>query len=303
VNRSVLSKLALFALAFATVTLFAQPSPSSVTSPTPRKTITAVFWNIQWFPGRRPNANRYEELRQLDSVHRDMIQFDSDLIGMEEVRDAQHAALAVQSLPGFKIDVCSNFPPHEDQQGTQQLAIASRLQPISAWAESWKRGRAMTPPRGFAFAAYQVAFRQVLLVYVVHLKSNRGRLREDMVIREESIRQLLSHIRAMTDIYGKLGASTCIVGGDFNTSPDDKRFALERTTRQLLTQGFTWSWQNVPLASRITLPPNKLYPAACFDHIFYRGAALQRAWVVKTSMQSSDHRAIEAIIDLAPAAP
>ena len=107
------------------------PSPSSPFA-NASTTITAAFWNIQWFPGRRPNASRHEENRQIRAVHRDLGQLNADIIGLEEVRDFEHASVAIEPLSTFKIDVCSNFPPREGQQEGQQIAIASRLQPISA---------------------------------------------------------------------------------------------------------------------------------------------------------------------------
>ena len=152
--------------------------------------LRAAFWNIKWFPGGRPNAYRAEERQQIDSVQQDITKLNADVIGFEEVRSWDAAALAVKSLPGFKVDVCANFPPREGQTETQQVAITSRLQPMSAWAEEWKAGSAITPPRGFAFAAYQLAPKQLLLVYGLHLKSNRGEAIEDIAIREESMRQL-----------------------------------------------------------------------------------------------------------------
>ena len=284
--------------AFIAATIFAQTSPSPTAAP--KNCFTIVYWNIQWFPGRRPNGSIREQTRQIESVHRDLAQLDADIIGMEEVRDFAHAEVAIEPLPGFKVDVCSNFPPREGQNVAQQVAIASRLQPISAWAEQWKAGAAITPPRGFAFAAYQFAPNELLLVYALHLKSNRGGLRENIVVREESIHQLLAHMDAMKHAYGKLGNLHWIVGGDFNTTPGDSRFSSEKTTRDLLGKGFRWAWQNVPRKSRITLPPNRLYPAACFDHIFYRGVRLQRTRVVNTSPPSSDHHAIEATFVLNP---
>ena len=287
----------ILALCFCASTVVEQPtfSPSPVPPPI---TITATFWNVQWFPGRRPNASRAEENRQIRAVHGDLAQMNSDLIAFEEVRDFEHAQLAVKPLNGFKVDVCSNFPPREGQKEAQQIAIASRLQPLSAWAEAWKPGAAITPPRGFAFAAYQLAPRQVLLVYALHLKSNRGEIHEDMRIREESMQQLLSHMKAMNNAYGKLGALTWIVGGDFNTAPDDPRFASEKTVPNLLADGFRWCWEGIPFASRITLPADLRYPAASFDQIFYRGATLAKAWVANTSPQSSDHRAVNATLKL-----
>ena len=271
------------------------PPPQPAASPS---TITVTFWNVQWFPGRRPNASRAEENRQIRTVHGDVAQLNSDLIALEEVRDFEHAALAVQPLTGFKVDVCSNFPPREGQKEAQQVAITSRLQPLSAWAELWKPGTAITPPRGFAFTAYQLSPRQLLLVYALHLKSNRGEIHEDMRIREESMQQLLSHMKAMNNAYNKLGALSWIVGGDFNTAPDDPRFASEKTLPNLRADGFRWGWDGIPFASRITVPADMRYPAASFDQIFYRGASVTKAWVGNTSAQSSDHRAVNATLTL-----
>jgi endonuclease/exonuclease/phosphatase family metal-dependent hydrolase len=282
---------ALFLTFLFAAALFAQPNPSPSGSP---PTITATFWNVQWFPGRRPNASRAEVNRQIRAVHDDLAQNKSDLIAFEEVRDSEHAALAVKSLAGFKVDVCSSFPPREGQNEAQQVAITSRLQPLSAWSELWKPSGAIVPPRGFAFAAYQLAPRQLLLVYALHLKSNRGELREDIRIREESMQQLLAHMKAMERAYGKLGALSWIVGGDFNTAPDEPRFASEKTISSLRAAGFRWSWEGIPFTSRITVPADLRYPAACFDQIFFRGATLTKAWVANTSPQSSDHRAINA---------
>lgn len=271
----------------------ASPIPAPVSDKSGRS-ISAAFWNIKWFPGGRPNAYQGEEVRQIRAVHADIGKLDADVIGFEEVRDWDSAALAVRPLPGFKVDVCSTFPPREGQTDTQQVAIVSRLEPMSAWAEQWKAGGAITPPRGFAFAAYQIAPRQMLLVYVLHLKSNRGELVENIAIREEAMRQLLAHIREMEIAYGKQGAVTCLVGGDFNTAPDDPRFKEEKTTATLSAAGFRWCWQEIPMANRVTLPPDKRFPAACFDHIFYRGATLRKAEALNTAEASSDHRAIRA---------
>jgi endonuclease/exonuclease/phosphatase family metal-dependent hydrolase len=271
------------------------PSPQPAASP---PTITATFWNVQWFPGRRPNASRGEENRQVRAVHTDLAQLNSDIIALEEVRDSTHAALAVKPLTGFKVDVSSNFPPREGQKEAQQVAITSRLQPLSAWSELWKPSGAIVPPRGFSFAAYQFAPRQLLLVYALHLKSNRGEIREDIRIREESMQQLIAHMKAMENAYGKLGALSWIVGGDFNTAPDEPRFAGEKTVPSLRAAGFRWGWEGIPFTSRITVPSDLRYPAACFDQIFFRGATLVKAWVANTSPQSSDHRAVNAVLTL-----
>ena len=292
-NRSCLSAAVVFLLSASA--LLAQTSPSPATaSGDVESTVNVAFWNIKWFPGGRPNAYKGEEVRQIRAVHEDITKLDADVIGFEEVRDWQSAGLAVKPLPGFKVDVCSNFPAREGQGVSQQVAIVSRLQPMSAWAEEWKAGGAITPPRGFAFAAYELAPRKILLVYALHLKSNRGEVVENVAIREESMRQLLVHMEDMEAAYGKLGAITWVVGGDYNTAPDDLRFKEEKTMKSLTDQGFRWTWEGMPLEQRVTLPPDKRFPAACFDHILYRGATLKKAEALPTSDTSSDHRAIRA---------
>ena len=214
----------LFAFLIAGILLGQDTSaPSTSTSP-----LRLAFWNIQWFPGRHPSASPKEEEKQIASVQEDMRAINPDIIGMEEVRDFAKATLAVASLPGFKVDVISNFPPREGQDIGQQIAIASRFAPMSAWVEKWQTAGALVPPRGFAFAAYQLGPRHLLLVYAMHLKSNRGQIAEDIAIREESARQLRAHMSAMNDAYGKLGSLSWVVGGDFNTAPDDRRFARDR---------------------------------------------------------------------------
>src|SRR5438046_801584 len=260
--------------------------------------VRVAFWNIQWFPGRHPFATASSERAQIASVHRDTPKINVDVLGMEEVRDFSKATIAVSPLAGMKVDVVSNFPPREGQDAGQQVAIVSRFQPLSAWVEMWKPNGALIPPRGFAFAAYEVAPRHVLLVYAIHFKSNRGEIAEDIAIREESMQQLVAHIHEMNDAYGKLGSVSCVVGGDFNTAPDDPRFADETTTRTLLDNGFLWCWENIPFAQRISLPADKLFPAACFDHIFVRNAKINLARVIETSRRSSDHNTIFAELQL-----
>jgi endonuclease/exonuclease/phosphatase family metal-dependent hydrolase len=287
-----------FALLFSQTLLGQDPSPKSAYSIDSPSTITAAFWNIEWFPGRRPNASRSEEQRQIRSVQRDIAQFSPDILALEEVRDAASAALAVQALDGFKVDVCSNFPGRGGQTDSQQIAITSRLQPVAAWAESWRRHNAILPPRGFAFAAYQTAPNHLLLVYALHLKSNHGEIHENIRIREESVYQLMGHINAMNARFGRNNILSWIVGGDFNTAPDEPRFARERTVSTVIRGGFHWAWEGIPLSTRITMPSNFRYPPAAFDQILYRGAILGRAWVAPTSPQSSDHRAVDVTLNL-----
>ncbi|HEY4285086.1 MAG TPA: endonuclease/exonuclease/phosphatase family protein [Chthoniobacterales bacterium] len=270
----------------------APPQPTNVNG------LTVAFWNIQWFPGMRPDTTQDAEMRQTNAVHSEISRINPDIIGMEEVRDWKAAALAVEPLKGMKVDVCANFPPREGQAYAQEVAIASRLQPISAWVETWKPAGAATPPRGFAFTAYEVQPKKLLLVYCVHFKSNRDGATENIPVREESTRQLLSHIEAMKRAYSKMGQVSWIIGGDFNTSLEDPQFAAEKTLRSLTTTGFSWVWQNIAPGTRMTLQGDKNYPPTCFDHIFYQGLTLRHAQVISTTRQSSDHKPVVATFDL-----
>jgi endonuclease/exonuclease/phosphatase (EEP) superfamily protein YafD len=105
-------------------------------------------------------------------------------------------------------------------------------------------------------------------------------------------------MKAMETAYGKLGALSWIIGGDFNTAPDEPRFASEKTISSLRDAAFRWGWEGIPFTSRVTVPADLRYPAACFDQIFFRGVTLTKAWVANTSPQSSDHRAVNAVFSL-----
>src|SRR5207244_11790204 len=113
------------------VALLAISRNSGAQTPTssaaPPQTVRVAFWNIQWFPGRHPNASVASERSQIASVHRDMRWINADVIGMEEVRDFDNATIAISSLAGFKVDVVSDFPPREVHDLGQQVAISSRI--------------------------------------------------------------------------------------------------------------------------------------------------------------------------------
>src|SRR6188768_454425 len=119
-------------------TPLSSPSPAAAPAEVAGPSVRVAFWNIKWFPGGRPNAYKSEEIKQIRSIHSEIPKLAADVIGFEEVRDWDSAALAIQPLKGFKVDVCSNFPPREGQTDTQQVAIVSSLEPMSAWSERWK---------------------------------------------------------------------------------------------------------------------------------------------------------------------
>ncbi len=283
---------------------------SALAQDTAPKKLKIAFWNVQWFPGSRPNASQAEIDAQVSKVIPAIEQLNPDVLGMEEIRDADAAKLAFSKIPGMNVQVCSAYLDENNAVTFQQTVIASKLPAIGGWWEAWKAGEAITPKRGFSFAAYQPAPGQVLLVYCVHLKSNRGEASENIPMREESARQLVDHVAAMEKAYGVMGQVSVVIGGDFNTYPENPDWAAEQTFGILEKAGFVSCWQGIPFAQRVTHPStppkNPKYPAfpdACFDYIFIKGAKIISPAAVVTDPGASDHRPVTAEIELPSPSP
>jgi len=272
--------------------------------------IKVVFWNMEWFPGGDIHADARQAKAQIALVQPALAKMNPDIIGMQEVRDWEAAEVALEKIPAVKVQVASEFLNEDGSKSTQQLIIASRTPAIGGWWEPWKAGDTITPKRGFSFAAFEPSPGRILLVYSIHLKSNRGDLEENTAMREESARQLTAHIAAMEKAYTGLGTVSVVVGGDFNTSIDDAKFAQEKTLSILEEAGFQSSWQNMPLTERVTIPstPSKNpnlppWPDATFDYIFVKGARLINPRVEILDPAPSDHRPVVAEVELPTLAP
>jgi len=273
--------------------------------------IKIAFWNVEWFPGGHPKATEAEAEAQIALVQPIIGKLNPDIIGFQEIRDWDAVQIALKDLPDATVQVCSDFLDDQGAKTIQQVAIAGRLPAVGAWWEAWQAGDRITPKRGFSFAAFQPSPGNVLLVYSVHLKSNRGdakELKDNIAMREESARQFLSHAAAMEKAYSALGKVSVVIGGDFNTSSDDPKFSQEKTLKTIEAAGFQSCWENVPLAQRVTLPssPSKNpkfppFPDACFDHVFVKGAKVLSATVDKPDPAPSDHRPVIVEVEL-PAA-
>lgn len=269
-----------------------------------------TFWNIQWFPGRRPDAKETARERHVAAVLPVVQRLNPDVLGLLEIENADAARLIAGALPGgYRVDVCTEYVREETGEPTrQQTVLASRLPLLNAWWENWRPdAEGVQPRRGFAFAAYQPTPGQVLLVYALHLKSNRveegAGPRVNQAMRAESVRQLVPHARAMAAAYAKLGAVTVVLGGDLNTSLDDPRFSRENTLPELLKNGYQWVFQDVPVADRITLPGGGRYPDTTFDHVFFRPfdravPRLLNVSVEPSASDCSDHRSVSATLEL-----
>ena len=233
--------------------------------------VSIATWNLEWFPGGKPNSSQAERLVHMSAAKDVLIDIRPDILCLQEVRDWDSVAELVSILPKFQTLVVSRFREmgSSGPLSIQQLAIASNRPAEAAWSESFKPSPA-TPPRGFSFAAIRHG-KTVLLVYSVHFKSNRGEATTNIAKREEAARQLLTHVAEMESAYSGSGKIVTVIAGDFNTDPTDARFASEETFA-LLKEKFVWAWENVPLTERVTNPAKGRYPDACFDGFLVRGA-------------------------------
>jgi endonuclease/exonuclease/phosphatase family metal-dependent hydrolase len=215
-----------------------------------------------------------------------------DILCLQEVRDWNSVAELVTALPGFSPHVVSRFPEFGGI-GIQQTAIASHWDAEASWSETFRMRRATSrPPRGFSLAVFRRSD-VVLLVYSVHFKSNLGGIEKAILKREEAARQLLAHVSAMEKLYSAQDIKTVtVIAGDFNTDASDRRFAHEQTTRLLQEEYFRWSWDNVALSERVTVPSDGRYPDASFDGFFVRGAEVISSEVIRTGDDVSDHRQV-----------
>lgn len=284
-------------------------------APPGSRRVKFTFWNVQWFPGKQPDAKETARERHVAAVVPVVRRLDPDVLGLEEVADADAARRITDGLPGgYRVDVVTEFQRETGEPTRQQTILASRLPLVNGWWERWRpTAEGLRPRRGFAFAAYQPTAGQVLLVYALHLKSNRvdepGGAATNAAMRVESVRQLVAHARAMAAAYAKMGAVTVVLGGDLNTSLDDPRFAAEGTLQALLGDGYRWAFRDVPPADRVSLPGGGRYPDTTFDHVFFRsfdpaggptagGVGLVGAGVEPTGRECSDHRPVSATLEL-----
>ena len=257
--------------------------------------IRVTTWNLQWFPNGSPKEKTAEEQARRVAAAADVLRpLNADIILLQEVKDYDACARLAEAIQPntYHVAICSAFREGNGGIGRQQVAILAKEHAQAAWSEPWKSMDGVDPPRGFVFAWFKIAGQDVG-VYSLHLKSNLI-MKSDKTVeaaknirkREVSIEQLLTHIRdviatAMPMVKG------FVVGGDFNTNPDQPDFAAEKTLTTLTAAGFRNSVEGIPLTQRITHPGSGPYPDATFDYLF--ASNLIPAKPLITSTKASDH--------------
>ncbi len=269
-------------------------TPAPAPEPTLPKSIRIVAWNLEWFPGHKPDAAPDAESLHMEVAKAALVELNPDVLLLEEVRDWEKAEELCKAVPGLEVQVASKF-----ESRPQNQVVASKFPADSGWSDVWHPD-IVSPPRGYAFAAIELPGQHVLLTYALHLKSNLGDLPVNVSLREASAKQLLEHVPEMVQLYSRRAHVAVVVGGDMNTSLDDPTFSSDHTLAALKASGFHWTHEGVPFGERTTIPGKGGFPDNCFDHIFTAGLGAPTA-SVKAYNGISDHNPVVLDVDLSKA--
>lgn len=260
--------------------------------------ITILNWNIEWFPGGKPNPTKKEVEDQINSVKEFIKDLNPDIIMAQEIRDWESFDTICAGVENMKPLAVSAFA-REENYWPQQLAIGSRLKTMAAWSEPWKQGEKYLPRRGFTVAALRLPnTNYMLLVYTLHLKSNRVNEKSspehNQGTRKESVEQLIRHVEyAESKLFKGLIAGV-IVGGDFNSN--DYELSSDRVIKTMENAGFHNTWKDVARENRITWMGNSTHKPNCFDFIFTKNLGKSTTKLLLTPKEVSDHRALKLVI-------
>lgn len=292
----------LFLLLLALPLSFAYGDTQELESQKP-DSISFITWNIEWFPGRFRYARGERVATHMEQVQDELRRMNPDIFLAQEIRSWQAFAELCTVIPDLQPTAVSAFRSRSTgEYWPQQIAIASKWPVYAAWSEPWQQGDDVDPGRGFTVAAVQLPGKtfRLLLVYSVHLKSNIAdteyQSQINYEIRNESIRQLLDHIRHMeeTAFWGRVVG--VVVGGDFNTNQDGE-FG-DRVVELMTEAGFYHTWEGVPRNERLTWRGKGDLNPVTFDHFFTRDLGAPQAEMLEVSNETSDHWPVKIVIPL-----
>lgn len=265
-----------------------------------------MAWNLQWFPGGRPYSKKEEQIKQIKAVKTILTQQSPDIFLAQELRYEGAFERLVANVPGMKTHVFSKFLDDDGETPSSlQCAIASKLKANSAWFESFKPSAALPNlRRGFAFAALEHPEGGLIMVYSVHLKSNRGSEspegeKDVAATRAESVKQLIAHKTAMEEKFTGQKIIGWVIGGDFNSN-HDAQFPMCTAIEDLVKAGFHNSWNKTPKDERLTWrtdPDFQKFKPTTFDYILTLGFKENQAEMLPdVPLETSDHAPV--LIDL-----
>lgn len=270
--------------------------------------LKSVAWNIEWFPGGRPKANAEEIGNQTKLVKEQLAEIQPDIFLAQEITDEKAFEKLVSEMPGdLELHVCSRFVnPESRDLAPQQVAIASKLKADTAFFESFTPNENLPNlSRGFAFAALNHPDGGLIMVYSVHLKSNRGSDTPEgeqnvADTRAESVRQILSHKADMEKRYAGRKILGWLVGGDFNTNHDGQ-FPKCTAVADMVKAGFKNTWDKTPKEQRLTWhnnPWDQKFKPTTFDYMLTSGFTETQAKATPVPRDTSDHDPVILILGI-----
>jgi endonuclease/exonuclease/phosphatase family metal-dependent hydrolase len=264
--------------------------------------IRVVAWNIEWFPGQAYEGATPEAISaQMAAAQVEVQRMRPDVLLASEIRDWRSFADLISLDPDLAVANVSHFVDRDEGVlWRQQLAIGSRLPVVAAYAEPFEQTLGAMV-RGFSFAAIALPDSDdVVLVYALHLKSNRAfndeQTKINYRVREESIVQVLEHLSQMERLMWRGRVAGVIIGGDINTN-EDGQFD-DRVVEMLVDAGFRNSWASTPRVKRQTWRGSGKFEPTTFDYIFTRGDRLRHrdAILIEVPEEASDHHAVGLVI-------
>jgi endonuclease/exonuclease/phosphatase family metal-dependent hydrolase len=264
-------------------------------------TVTAL--NFEWFPGKRPQPTQEEIDQHITDTAKSLAKLGADIFIATEVCDAEAFRISLnKASPDMELHVISNFSDLESDadRRNQQIAIASRLPAVAGWAEAWIP-TSEQHRRGFAFAALKnPATGGLIMVYGLHLKSNRSGTPEEAQInydiRNASAEQLIKHAKLMEEKFAGETIEGWILAGDINTNHDG--LFGDQVVELFNEAGFLNTWKKTPPAERFTWKGNNRFSPGTLDYIFLKGFGDVESRIIEIPGEVSDHNAVSAIIQL-----
>lgn len=257
---------------------------------------SVATWNLQWFPGNQPEPTDVGRTWHEREVGKFIHKLNVDLLVLQEVVGREALTRVAREYPWR---VISNFQRAGDEDPdlpVQNVAILSKV-PIR---ESWEVGfhnLPLTPDRpvrGF-LAARLGTKKNGMIIYAVHLKSNRGGRGVSALRRERA----MEYLRRDWERRGlDPEKDRILVAGDFNCSLANPEFTDEKTIRGLLKEGWVSAIEGIPWPEAATVRPDGegKFPATDFDHILLSSGWVKavegRRWkagIVQESKVPSDH--------------
>ncbi len=262
-----------------------------------------VTINLEWFPGQRGKADAAEIERHREACRRELEQLKPDVLVATEICDPDELRNIISGLPGLEIHAASSFTDAEadPERRDQQIVIASRIPAIAGWAEAWDQ-TIEGLRRGFAFTALEnPRTGRLILVYGLHLKSNRSDTPEEAQrnydIRDASTRQLIRHVRTMSEQFAGHGIDGWIIAGDINTNHDG--VFGDQVVDMLTQEGYWNSWSRVPPEQRYSWKGREdRFPPSTLDYIFLKHLGEPDAFIHAVPASVSDHNAVVVEISL-----